>query len=138
MGRYELNATTVDGTQHTLRASATLTYADTNTNALVEPSVYEVEYYKDIVIEVKVTSLSNTTAQTLTIAAATSNYLVTCAEAIAAFETKDGQGDVLYYKFAIAANDICGKYLYLSSAYGADPTGDPAIEIMFNAIQAVR
>ena len=126
----------------TLHTDATLTYANTNETAL-EATPTTLEYYKDIVLEIKVTSLANTTGQTLTIKAATSDYLVTGAEAIAAFEsgywtskaiTLNAGVDTLYYKLAIAANEICGKYLYTSTTYSADPTGDPKVEVKLNLI----
>ena len=132
----------VVGDQYNLHASATLTYADTNEHAL-EATPTEIKLYREVVAEIKVTSLAGTTAQTLTIGMATSNYDVTGAEAVAAFNsaywttkviTLNAGADVLYYPLTINASDIKGKYLYTKYEYGADPTGDPTVEVKLNFI----
>ena len=125
-----------------LHAKATLAYADTNDHAL-EADPIELDGYKDIVLEIKVTTLANTTAQTLTIGVATSHHLLTGDEAVAELTadywktkviTLNAGVDVFYYKIHIPANEILGKYLYTKYAYGADPTGDPTIEVKLNLI----
>ena len=143
MGRYEVARSTIDGTQHAVFDSAVIAYADTNEHALTTNPLENIEYYKELVFEIKVTSGAGTTAQTLTLGFATSNYEVTGAEAIAAFEsgyweekeiTLNAGADVLYYKTTIAAADIKGKFLYSKYTYGADPTGDPTVEVKLNFI----
>ena len=141
MIRYEVARSTIDGVQKELFASATIAYADTNEHAL--GAVKEVEYYKNLVAEFKVTTLSNTTGQTLTFGLATSNYQLTGANAIAELAsaywspvaiTLATGADVFYYKITIPAEEINGKYLYSKYAYGADPTGAPTIEAKISYI----
>lgn len=141
-GRYEENTTTIDGTQNELFASATLAYADTNEHALMA-TPEELIYYLDAILEIKIDTVAATTAQSLTFAIATSNYELTGANAVAELTneywtsksiTLNAGEDTYYYRIAIPANEINGKFLYAKYAYGADPTGDPTVEVKLNLI----
>lgn len=125
-----------------LHTEATLAYADTNEHAL-EATPTNVQEYKNIVVEFKVTTLSNTTAQTLTFGVATSCYELTGAVAFAELTsgywytnaiTLNAGADIFYYEITIPANEVLGNYIYTKYQYAADPTGDPTVEVRLNLI----
>jgi len=132
----------VNGDSYSLFDSAELAYADTNEHALVATPT-QIALYKNIVVEFKVTTDADTTAQTLTFGLATSNYELTGAVAVAELTsaywytktvTLNAGADVFYHKITIPAGEINGKFLYSKYAYGADPTGDPTIEAKISYI----
>jgi len=143
MSRYEVARSTVDGTQHELFDSATLVYADANEHAL--GTVQTIEYYKEVVVEIKLTYAGNTADKDLTFGIATSNYELTGANAIsqldsAYWSTKvidlntSGGTSTEYYLITIPASDIKGKYLYSKYQYEGEPTNDPTVEVKLNFI----
>ena len=83
-GRYEVNTTTVNGEQNELYASASLDYNGGDVTELMALPK-QLIYYKDLVAEFKITTSASTTAETLTFGLATSNYELSCSEAIAQF-----------------------------------------------------
>ena len=143
MDRYGLNATTIDGTQHNLFTSATLVYADANEHALGD--VKEMEYYKDLVAEIKLTYAGNPADKNLTFGIATSNYELTGANSISQLALNywstvvidldtSGGTSTDYYKINIPASEINGKYLYSKYQYEGEPTNDPTVEVKLNYI----
>lgn len=140
--RYIIAATTMDKDVKVIRASTTLAYADTNEHALNE-TPEENECYQDLVLEITVTVLDTTTAQSLTIGLASSNEELTGTEAIDQFESAYWETKVITLKTAahtdkylvrVAANELNGKYIYTKYAYGADPTGEPVVGANLNSI----
>ena len=125
-----------------LFASAVIAYADTNEHALVATPT-NMQEYKNLVLEIKVTTLDTTTAQSLTIGMGTSCYELTGAAAIAGFDSGYWETKVItlatsagtaYYNLTIPANEVYGNYIYSKYTYGADPTGDPTVEVKLNFI----
>ena len=140
-GRYEVNTTTIGGANE-LFASATLAYADTSEHELIaDPK--QLIYYKNLVVEFKITTSASTTAETLTFGLATSNDQYSGADALGILTseywtnkaiTLNAGEDTLSYFIRIPANELNCKYLYAKYAYSADPTGDPIVEINYNLI----
>ena len=127
-----------------LHASAVLDYtAQTTVDTALEATPTNIQDYKNIVLEIKVTTLDTTTAQTLTIGVATSCYELTGAVAVAQLTADYWETEAItlatsagtaYYNLAIPAHEAYGNYIYTKAKYGADPTGDPTIEVRLNLI----
>ena len=144
MSRYEVARSTVDETQHKLFDSAVLVYADANEHALVA-TPNSLEYYKEIVAEIKITYTGNPADKNLTFGIATSNYELTGANAISQLDSEYWSTNVIdlntsggtsteYYLITIPASDIKGKYLYSKYQYEGEPTNDPTVEVKLNFI----
>ena len=145
MGRYELAATTIDTTQHVVLASGALAYTSAIEYALIA-TPKEIEYYKDLVAEFKVTTNASTADVNLTVGMATSNYELTGANALKLdsdyWTTKvinltNASAETNYYTVTINANEIKGKFVYFKFQYSGDPVGttsDPVVEVFLNQI----
>lgn len=143
-GRFTRAIGTIDGTSYSLHDSATLDYADTNEHAL-EDTPRQIEYYKDYIVEFKITYAGNPDDVNLILGVATSNIELTGDNAVSQlssdyWETKTidlntaGGTSTEYYRIRITANEINGKNLYTKYQYSGDPSNDPTVEATLNMI----
>ena len=127
-------------------ASGALAYPDHNNEKELIATPKEIEYYKDLVAEFKVTTNANTADVNLTVGMATSNYELTGANALKLdsdyWTTKvinltNASAETNYYTVTINANEIKGKFVYFKFQYSGDPVGttsDPVVEVFLNLI----